>query len=220
MKTNKTILNCLILTTVILFNSCSNNVKDKDGNAYKVVKIGAQQWIAENLNVSHFSNGEIITEAKTKEDWEKAGREGKPAWCYYDNTYNKKENKNKLYNWYAVTDARGLAPASWHIPNDTEWNKLIEYLGGETSAGRKLKSETGWNNKGNGTNESGFSALPGGFRFVSGFFINEGNNGLWWSSTEISKSLAWVRGLSYEGYAVGKSDGGKGNGFSVRCLKD
>ena len=220
MKTNKLILSCFIVSAVILFNACGNGIKDQDGNSCKVAKIGTQQWMTENLNVSHFRNGDVIPEAKTKEDWESAGREGKAAWCYYDNKFDKKEKKGKLYNWYAVIDARGLAPAGFHIPNETDWNALTVYLGGESSAGKKMKDKIGWTNEGNGTNESGFSAVPGGFRFVSGYFISGGDSGFWWSSIEINKGLAWVRGLSYQGNVVGKSDGGKGNGFSVRCIKD
>jgi uncharacterized protein (TIGR02145 family) len=110
--------------------------------SYKSVKIGTQTWMAENLNVSTFRNGDLIPEAKTKEEWEKAGKEGKPAWCYYDNDPKNGAKYGKLYNWYAVNDHRGLAPAGWHVPTDTEWTTLGDQLGSDP--GKKMKSTSGW----------------------------------------------------------------------------
>jgi uncharacterized protein (TIGR02145 family) len=126
------------------------------------IKIGTQTWTTTNLDVSTFRNGDEITEAKTDAEWNKPN----PAWCYYDNDPANGKIYGKLYNWYAVIDKRGLAPAGWHIPNDAEWWTLTDYLGGEAKAGTKMKSQSGWKNNGNGTNASGFAGLPGGCRGV------------------------------------------------------
>src|ERR1035437_5591038 len=139
-------------------------VTDKDGNSYNTVHIGSQVWMSANLNVSHFRNGDIITEAEDAGAWSQAGQERKPAWCYYDSNPVNGRTYHKLYNWYAVNDKRGLAPKGWHGPSTLEWADLSDYLGGEGVAGGKLKATYGWLNNGNGTNSSGFTGLPGGGR--------------------------------------------------------
>jgi uncharacterized protein (TIGR02145 family) len=187
--------------------------------SYKSVKIGTQTWMTENLNVSTFRNGDPIPEAKTDEEWKKAGENKQPAWCYYDNDPKNGAKYGKLYNWFAVNDARGLAPEGWHIPSDAEWRILENYLG-EESAGHKMKSTSGWDNNGNGTNSSGFSGLAGGFRHSHGDFYRLGIEGCWYSSS-----------LGYKGnpdalyiwndedfFARDSQFGDLGN--SVRCLKD
>jgi uncharacterized protein (TIGR02145 family) len=120
--------------------------------------------MTENLNVDKFRNGDPIPEAKIDEEWEEADENGEPAWCYYDNDSTNGVKYGKLYNWYAVTDPRGLAPEGWNVPIDEEWTTLIDFLGGEDVAGTKMKSTSGWAESGNGTKESGFSGLPGGNR--------------------------------------------------------
>ena len=190
------------------------------GNQYKTVRIGNQVWMAENLNVDRFQNGDRIPEAKTEEEWKRAGENGEPAWSYYQNNTSNGVQYGKLYNWYAVNDPRGLAPKGWSIPNDREWTTLSEYLGGEEGAGDKMKSTSTWKGNGYGTNESGFSGLPGGYRNDAGGFYHVGSDGYWWSSTEDGTSRAWDRGLYYgEGYLV-RSSSTEGEGFSVRCLRD
>ena len=124
-------------------NNTSSNQVTQTGS-YKSVKIGTQTWMAENFNASTFRNGDPIPEAKTKEDWEQAGKEGKPAWCFYENDPKNGAKYGKLYNWYAVNDPRGLAPVGWHIPTDVEWTTLENYLGDD--AGKKMKSTSGWQN--------------------------------------------------------------------------
>jgi uncharacterized protein (TIGR02145 family) len=192
----------------------------------KTVKIGKQKWMAENLNTDRFRNGDLILNAKSDEEWQKAGENMQPAWCYYDNRAIQADPENgdkygKLYNWYAVTDARGLCPTGWHIPSDDEWTMLENALGGEKEAGNKMKSKSGWAEAGNGTNSSGFSGLPGGFRGSLGAFYLVGENGLWWSSTEDAPEDARFRTLGYGLGGVGRYDGGDlGRGFSVRCLRD
>jgi uncharacterized protein (TIGR02145 family) len=147
---------------------------------YSYIKIGRQIWMAENLKVSEFRNGDLIPEAKTDEAWEQAGIECKPAWCYYNNNQVNRGKYGKLYNWHAVNDPRGLAPEGWYIPSDDDWNELEMALGmsqgdadmeGErgTNEGSKLKASEGWE-EGGGINSSGFSALPGGYRYINGSF--------------------------------------------------
>ena len=159
----------------------------------QTVTIGSQVWMSKNLDVAKFRNGDPIPEAKTDEEWEKAGRNEQPAWCYYKNDPANGAKYGKLYNWYAVNDSRGLAPVGYHIPSDAEWTILTDYLGGENVAGTKMKTKSGWVKNGNGTNSSGFSGLPGGNRNNNGTFNNIGNNGNWWSSSENNTNYAWNR---------------------------
>ena len=167
-----------------------------------------------------WSTSDPIPEAKTDEEWQKAGEKKQPAWCYYDNDPKNGEKYGKLYNWYAVTDSRVLAPKGYHVPSDEEWTKLTDYLGGKGVAGEKMKSTSGWFDDGNGSNESGFSGLPGGFRFSSGTFDFIRSYGGWWSSTESHTFSAWYHGLDYTFGDVDRNVFGKGSGFSVRCLRD
>jgi uncharacterized protein (TIGR02145 family) len=185
------------------------------------VKIGSQVWTTENLNVSTFRNGDPIPEAKTKEEWVRAGENKQPAWCYYDNDPKNGAKYGKLYNWYAVNDSRGLAPVGYHIPSDDEWTKLHNFLGGDLVAGSKIKSTSGWENNGNGTNSSGFSGLPGGLRDYYGYYYNIGNLGYWWSASEFSTNEAYSRYLNemYD-YLNRSKYVYKEKGFSVRCLRD
>jgi uncharacterized protein (TIGR02145 family) len=124
-------------------NSNSNQVSKSLG--YKSVTIGTQTWMTENLNVSTFRNGDLILEAKTKEEWKKAGENKQAVWCYYNFDSKNEAKYGKLYNYYAVNDPRGLAPEGWHIPKNSEWYLLTDYLGGENKAGLKLKKASGWN---------------------------------------------------------------------------
>jgi uncharacterized protein (TIGR02145 family) len=184
------------------------------------IKIGNQVWANKNLNVSEFSNGDVISEAKSEEEWEKAGTEGKPVWCYYNNDSAFGAIYGRLYNWYAVNDAKKLAPQGWHIASDLEWTTLANTLGGEDIAGIKLKSDSGWADKGNGSNSSGFSALPGGYRYFAGFFLNAGLDGGWWTSTEDGKGYSWLRYIYSKNVNIFRNHSDPKLGFSVRCVKD
>jgi len=184
----------------------------------QTVTIGTQVWMTKNLNVSTFRNGHPIPQAKTDEEWNRAGKNKQPAWCYYANDPTNGVKYGKLYNWYAVNDPRGLAPVGYHIPSDAEWTKLEDYLGSD--AGTKMKSVSGWFGNGNGTNSSGFNGLPGGDRDSGGPFANFGEYGGWWSSTEGGSNDAWVRVLGYGSGDVDRGNYGKEGGFSVRCLRD
>lgn len=187
---------------------------------FKSIKIGNQVWMAENLNTAYFRNGDAIPHAATAEAWVQAGKEGKPAWCFYENNADNGRQYGRLYNWYAVTDTRGLAPEGWHVASDTEWRLVTDYLGGEDAAGTKMKSPAGWNEKGNGTNESGFSGLPGGSRNLRGEFDYGQQAGYWWTTTEQDPELAWYRVIDQSPYYVYRTNYSKANGLSVRCIKD
>jgi len=187
---------------------------------YDSVTIGNQVWMTKNLEVDEFRNGDPIPQAKSAAQWVKAGENHQPAWCYYKNNPKNGKKYGKLYNWYAVNDLRGLAPNGYHIPTDAEWTVLTDYLGGKSSAGKKMKSASGWFENGNGTNSSGFSGRPGGLRDYSGSFNYVGDDGYWWSSTEYAPDGAWGRYLDYSNGTVDSYDFYLPLGFSVRCLRD
>ncbi len=193
-------------------------VKDVENRNYATILIGKQKWMAENLAVSKFANGDIIPFINNTAAWQEAGKNGQPAWCYYKDNPESEKTFGKLYNWYAATDGRGLAPEGWQVPQDKDWIKMISFLGGEEKAGHKLKSRLGWKNGGNGSNISGFKALPGGYRDPDGTFGN-GGFGRWWSSTEASSIKAWRYRLGFDSENINRFDGPKGYGFSIRCVK-
>ena len=204
MKKVSLILSAVMMTAMML-SSCGGRVSTEKGASTEVT-IGKQVWMSENLNVDKFRNGDPIPHAKTDEEWEKAGKNGQPAWCYYNNNPDNGDRYGKLYNWHAVNDSRGLAPEGWKIPSDEDWSRLTDFLGGQSVAGKKMKYTDFWaENKGesgNATNESGFSGLPGGDRGGGGAFGSIGGGGSWWSSTEGSTASAWGRNLVYNGGGV------------------
>jgi len=219
MKKVSLILSAVVMTAMML-SSCGGGTSNQEG-ASNEVTIGKQVWMKENLNVDKFRNGDPIPEAKTKEEWEKAGENGQPAWCYYNNNPDNGDRYGKLYNWYAVNDPRGLAPEGWKIPSDEDWSRLTDFLG--RNAGKKMKSTEFWadNNgeSGNGTNKSGFSGFPGGTCGYDGTFYSIGNYGGWWSSTELDTDLVWYPYLGYTNGVIGRNASHKADGFSVRCLR-
>lgn len=214
---------CFILLVIGSMQVQSRTMEDKNGNEYKTAKYGLQEWSASNLNVTAFRNGDKIPEAKTKEEWIKAGEDGKPAWCYYKNDPVNGLKYGKLYNWYAINDKRGLAPEGWRIPTNNDWIILIKNLLGVDFAGPKLKSITGWKSK-NGINKIGFTALPAGLRDEKGSFNFLGTVSQWWSNTEpteVTKSnLIYSVKLNDNTVEVSYEKKEKGNGFSVRCIKE
>ncbi|NUM50471.1 MAG: fibrobacter succinogenes major paralogous domain-containing protein [Flavobacteriales bacterium] len=189
------------------------------GSTVKTVKIGAQKWTIENLNTTTFRNGDKIMEASNIYDWEKATKERIPAYChyYYDTTYAKKYGK--LYNWFAINDPRGLAPKGFHIPSDKEFTDLIAYLGND-SAGYKLKNINGWEDGGNGSNATGFGALPGGGCGIDGVFGMLGTHGAFWSNTDVGADFAWYYLVGSEFIVLHRMHNYKWVGLSVRCIKD
>jgi len=192
---------------------------------YPTVTIGSQVWMQKNLNVCKYRNGDDIPQVQDPTAWANLTT---GAWCYYNNDTANGPVYGKLYNWYAVNDPRGLAPAGYHVPSDAEWSTLINFLdpnanGGDYDnvAGNKMKATTLWTPYfGINTNSSGFTGLPGGYRFGNGTFYYIGNYGDWWSSSESSPANAWSRFLYYDDGGAYRSNDGKPSGFSVRCLRD
>jgi uncharacterized protein (TIGR02145 family) len=167
----------------------------RDGRTYKNVRIGHQTWMAENLNYNT----------------------GSGSWCY-ENSNSNCTTYGRLYTWDA---ARTACPSGWHLPSDAEWTQLVNYLGGVSVAGGKLKSTTGWVSPNAGaTNESNWSGLPGGALFSNVHFDDIGYYGSWWSSTGYNAGNAWYRDLFYYYGIVYRDKSYKTIGFSVRCLRD
>jgi len=216
---------------LILTNNCKkdyNNTliiigKDKDTNIYTgSVTIGTQVWMQENLKTRRYRNGDLIrtttpvtlditAEVTPRYRWEYGGDE------------NNIDTYGRLYTWYAITDIRGVCPRGWHVPSDEEWSILVTYLEGKLNAGGNLK-ETGtthWTTPNTGaTNETYFTALPGGYRFYYGRFSDIGVSGFWWSSSESSDSSAYGRGMFNYNNQVPRFNFYKRDGLSVRCIKD
>jgi len=208
------------------FIACSDN----NGNNYGVVTIGSQIWMAENLKTTQFNDGTPI------DYWDSgAWSTTLPAFCWFNanpfagdslgyiNTYG------LLYNWYTVDSAsngnKNICPVGWHIPSDAEWLNLQNYLGGTTFSGSKLK-ETGNNHwvlpNNDATNETGFTALPTGYRLWNGTFLNVGYYSYWWSKTpDISNpNFAWYFGCYYDNASFDGSSYDKKSAYSIRCIKD
>lgn len=184
------------------------------------VKIGQQIWMAENLNTDKFNNGDAIPQVQTKDEWVLAGQKKQPAWCYYQNDSANGARYGRIYNWYAISDPRGLAPAGWRIPDNNHWMELSEYLGGERIAGKKMKSTTGWKDNGNGSYESGFNAEPSGGRYANGSFVFVGESVGFWSSNQDSLHTAWFRYLTAVDDLDHKYSLKKAAGMYVRCIKE
>src|SRR5690554_5773003 len=240
MRQNLSINTLLFLIMFLVLGSgckkSSNNeafTDPRDGNVYKIITIGDQVWMAENL--AYLPSVNMVADGS--ED-----AAGSYYYVYgYDgaNVADAKATDNYatygvLYNWTAAMDGeassttnpsgiQGVCPAGWHVPSDAEWTELTDYLGGTSVAGGKLK-ETGtthWNSPNTGaTNETGFTALPGGYRGTDGAFYNVGNYGPCWSATEGDAASAWNRRMNYNNSDVGRYRSNKEVGFSVRCVRD
>lgn len=210
----------VVMMTAMMLSSCGGGVSTEVTTSTEVT-IGKQVWMIENLNVDKFRNGDIIPEAKTKEEWNEATKNNQPAWCYYNNNPDNGDKYGKLYNWHAVNDSRGLAPEGWKIPTYEEWTRLIDFLGGQEIAVKKMKSADFWADGKNGTNESEFSALPSGYRYYPDYsapFMEIGKNSIWWHSTHYEQNEEMPGYIDWPSGTVGDFIN-KGNGFSVRCLK-
>lgn len=238
---NKTLCSRLVISGVflLLFTACQkddNNknmtVTDIDGNVYKTVTIGTQVWMAENLRVTKFNNGDYIETAikgKSTVDWPT------PRYCWYNNDSSNNDKYGALYNYRVIHQTYlvplYIAPKGWHIPTDEEWNTLITFLGGENIAGGKLKStgtiegSTGlWRSPNTGaTNESGFSAEPGGMcdNLNSFSSYNAGYYGEWWSLRNIQYPSSYILGSMATNVAHRSTDISYNSDFkSIRCIKD
>jgi uncharacterized protein (TIGR02145 family) len=209
--------------TVIINVTKVTSVTDIDGNVYKIVTIGTQTWMAENLKTTKYRDGSPIPNVTDKTSW-KSLTSGACCW-YNDDAVANKATYGALYNWYTVADSRNIAPAGWHVPTEAEWNTLITFLGDNQVAGGLMK-ETGtihWKTPNTGaTNQSGFTALPSGYRdYDYGSFNYLGIGGMFWSSTQsTTPSIARYRSLLYNSSTCDNLGAYKQNGYSVRCVKD
>jgi uncharacterized protein (TIGR02145 family) len=203
---------------IIVLPDQYGTMTDQAGNVYKTITIGTQTWMAENLRTNKYRNHEPIDSVSFISWTRRTG-----AFCVY-NVVVPDNNAiyGKLYNWYAVNDSRNIAPTGWHVATDAEWTTLINYLGGNSIAGGKMK-ETGishWNDPNvDATNESGFTALPGGARY-SDTFMRLKEYGNWWSSTTYIPDKAWYYYMANTAGSIMRDNENKERGYSVRCVKD
>lgn len=202
----------------------TGTVTDIDGNEYRTVKIGDQWWMAENLKVTKYQNGDIIRNITKRLEWEDINlRSG--ACCVYDNIESNADTFGLLYNWYAVNDSRNIAPAGWHVATREEWEALVDTLGGPIDAGIKMVdiSSDHWKNPDpSATNESGFSVLPAGLREFNGEFRLKGSLALFWTSTRSSRNgySEVIEIQTNRSYYVSIPISSWKKGYSVRCIKD
>ena len=227
-KKTSSIIYSLIAMGVLLMltNGCKKDedkstITDIDGNVYHTVKIGTQTWMLENLKVTKYRNGDAIPHVTNGTEWDNLTT---GACCDYENTASNSAVYGKLYNWYAVADSRNIAPTGWHVASDAEWTVLATFLGGLEGAAGKIKEidTTHWKSpNGGATNETGFTALPAGYRLENGgfselgisafFWAAEGRNGIgswFWYMHYYHNNLEWM-GSIYNNL-----------GFSLRCIKD
>ena len=200
-----------------------------DGYTYDLVAIGSQCWFAENLRTTHYANGDSIPGNLTRFEWTSTttgattiyGEGSSTVYNGSDDEVANLEAYGRLYNWYAVDDSRSLCPTGWHVSTDGEWTDLTDYLGGSSVAGTEMKSSPEDSPSWNGTNTSGFSALPGGLVYWDGNFSAEGLFGLWWCASSSGSPGTWSRGLYHDNDNVGSgNDDILPVGFSVRCVRD
>ena len=218
-----------------------------DDHLYNTVEIANRCWFAENLRSRYYSNGDAISTIVNDNDWQAYPAEGRVA-LYGDgddcleyspeidacDTLESLVEYGRLYNWYAAADPRNICPQGWHVPSDQEWMELelalgiseveVESTGWRGAAqGEQLKSMSGWVSNqwmnGNGTDDFGFSALPGGMRYSQGNFGSAGSRGWWWSSNGSFQS-AWCRRLEDDESGIWRSNTAPFNGFSIRCIQD
>lgn len=204
-------------------------VTDIEGNIYKTVIIGSEVWMAENLKVTKFNDNTDITLASDAAAW--IALTG-PGFCWYNNDPDfNKPVYGALYNWYAANSAN-ICPTGWHNATNDEYDAMEVSIGlaladiniwgwRGTDHGAKMKNATGWNAGENGTNTSGFSALPGGYRFhADGLFFGQNSLGYWWTATQHDDARGWYRRLDGNNNAVYKASTDKKAGKYIRCVKD
>ncbi len=264
MKKYQTNLSTLILVLIFIIGGCSKDtptprkgkstaifnpskdygtVTDIDGNEYKTITIGAQTWMAENLRVTHYSNGDPITFLPLSAGKGVFHLQTQGVYCAYDDTTDPDSiaTYGLLYNGYAVMDERNLCPDGWHVPTDEEWTTLVTYLDNGDNAfdpngtgtngvvGGRLK-EVGtlhWNAPNPADNSSGFTALPSGDRFVDTYYYKN-EMAYFWSSTEyyvdsipdIKGKILWIRGIAEMFSTIGRQRYPKDSGKSVRCIRN
>ena len=230
----KWISNILLICFFGFFlNQCQStdihSINDIDGNLYRTTLIGKYQWMAENLRTTRYNDGGQIPLVKDQDKWLRLNND---AFCFYQNNVNYADTFGFLYNWYSVNSGK-LCPEGWRIPSDEDWKYLeglsdTKYKTGDPvwdefglrgyDAGIRLKSARGWRAGATGTDDLGFSGLPGGERLSR--FYGGGSSGFWWSSSEAGASSAYYRNLIYSFEQVARDTHPKRMGFSVRCIKD
>jgi uncharacterized protein (TIGR02145 family) len=240
------ILAMLLFATVAINTSCLNKASDNASDtdsvqpiAFKEVKIGNQIWMLENLNTDTFQNGEIIPQVKSIEEWLQAESEKKPAWGYLENDPSNGAKYGRLYNWFAINDIRGLAPKGWHIPTETEWTSLINFLSPDNGPNNRPRDRgtyypssaelVAYKISVNGSNESGFTALMSGYLDFGQYPFEykmirwpKDDQASWWCATEygnLAGKITLYSPITRRGY-LKVWRGLKGEGLSVRCLKD
>jgi uncharacterized protein (TIGR02145 family) len=213
----KSLLLIFISLTAVLNSkaqSTGSGLMDIDGNTYKSILLGKQEWMMDNLKVTKYRNGQPIPHIQDSIVWN-AWKNG--AYVFYKND----TKHGILYNWMAVNDSRGVCPTGWHVPSSFEWDTLAKFLGGNEVAGGKMKAKLHWETPNtSATNESSFHALPKGMYGVNGSFNNIGKNAYWWSSSEHGVSSAWGREIGFNEPSLFAGHGDKRDGLSVRCIKD
>lgn len=230
-----------IVALLLIFSACdlfkpaddtpvdveTGTMTDIDSNVYKTVKIGDQWWMAENLKVTHYRDGSAIPKVTDNTAWSELET---GAYCNYENNDDYADSLGCFYNWYAVNDTAGLAPAGWHVASDAEWKELEIYIGMDeteadddyfrgTNEGRKLKSASSWTS-GNGTDIYSFSLIATGYRTTWGVSMNIGWSSPLWTSTESDSLNAWNRSTTASETGIARIDAEKVIGFCVRCVKD
>ena len=213
------VLFCLVLLSPA---RAQDIMRDRDGNSYKTLVISNKVWMAENLNVSHYRNGDAIPEAKTSADWDRYSESRTGCWCYYDFSPGNGRKYGKLYNWYAVNDSRGLAHKGWRVPQDVDWLVFTNIPKEGDRPGRGMKSQSGWGtgkDDCSGSNDTGFDGLPAGSREIDNF-MGIRLLGHWWCSTESEVNFARIRTLACFSDDLWLQTCLKQCGNSVRCIKD
>jgi len=213
------------------------NVSDIDGNTYATITLGSQIWMKENLKTTQYKDGTPIVNLTDKTTW--AGTT-QAAYCLYENNSGNKPTYGVLYNYYAVASGK-VCPTGWHVPSDSDWSILINYLAGNgynyngstsgDATAKSLADNIGWGSNltegavGNTDftayrNKTGYKGKPAGFRYVNGDFGLLGFAAYWWTSTPENTNNAWCRGLYYSLSYTSRDSFGKKSGASIRCIKD
>jgi uncharacterized protein (TIGR02145 family) len=209
--------NLVSFTTLKPFPENGSVVKDIENNTYHTIVIGNQVWLKENLNVTKYRDGGSIIDLTDLNNWSEVNN-SYGAYSNYNNDTNLSAIYGKLYNWYAANNSRGICPVGWHVPTQKEWHELIDFLGGNAIAGGSLKENgtTNWYSPNvGGSNISGFTALPSGYRELDGTFQSLGYTTYIWSSTEF-----YALALGNNENNIGSTFADRSEGFSVRCVMD
>ena len=195
-----------------------NKVLDIDGNEYPTIQVANQLWMAANLKVRHFSNGDPIPECRDTQDYVQAGLDGQPAWCFYDNDSANGDKYGALYNWYAAHDPRSIAPQGWRLPTERDWDVLWQNIrADQDSQGLSFKAFEGASPK---SELAIFHPQHGGSRGINGAFGGLKVNAYFWSYIHNPPEISWGRRLAAGKNGLEKIDSFQRFGFSVRCIKD